>query len=117
MICNCHPDTCVSLKATKAAAKIDKNLSMSAESGYSVTHDAALCTCCGTCEAICHFGAVQFEGGTRSYDRFKCLGCSLCAEQCPEGALSLYSDPAKSLPLDLEMLMCNRDVDIAYCFV
>jgi len=104
VICNCHPETCVSLKATKAASRIDKNLSMSAESGYSVSHNPALCTHCGTCEAVCHFGAVQFVNGSRVYDRSKCLGCDLCVGRCPEGALSLYSDPDKSLPMDLDML-------------
>jgi len=103
VICNCHPDTCVSLKATEAASRIAKNLSMSAESGYSVSHDPSLCSRCGNCEAVCHFGAVQFANNTRSYDRSKCLGCDLCVEQCPEGALSLYPDPDKSLPLDLEI--------------
>ncbi len=104
VICNCHPDTCVSLKATEFASRIDKNLSMSAESGYSVSCDQEKCAQCGTCEIVCHFGATKFVEGIRSYDREKCLGCELCVEQCPERALSLYVDPDKSAPLDLDRL-------------
>jgi ferredoxin len=32
------------------------------------------------------------------------MGCGLCAEHCPNGALSLFIDPEKPLPLDLDLL-------------
>ncbi len=104
IICNCHPDTCVSLQATRALSRIDPSLSMSAESGYSVRCDEKRCTGCGICKESCHFSAIAFEQGRWSYDRRSCLGCGLCVENCPEGALSLYVDSEKSLPLDLDRI-------------
>jgi ferredoxin len=32
------------------------------------------------------------------------MGCGLCVENCPENAISLYIDPAKPLPLDLDQI-------------
>jgi ferredoxin len=102
VICNCHPDTCVSLQATMYTKKIDKSLSMNAESGYSVKHDPQKCKNCGTCEAVCNFSAIDSVGGNRRYNTSECLGCELCVENCPEAALSLFIDPGKPLPLDLD---------------
>lgn len=104
VICNCHPDTCVSLIATRVARKIDPTLTMNAESGYSVQRDAELCTSCGTCAATCHFDAISVAGDDWSYVPTECMGCELCVERCPARALSLYLDPAKSLPLDLDLV-------------
>jgi Fe-S-cluster-containing hydrogenase component 2 len=104
VICNCHPDTCVSLQATRLAGGIDKSLSMTAESGYSVCHNAEQCTHCRQCEMICRFGAIAFRDDQRVYDAGQCLGCELCVQHCPSGALSLYVDPEKPLPLNLDMI-------------
>ena len=109
VICNCHPDTCMALKATALTSKIDKNLSMCAESGYSVSHNEKKCTQCGKCETMCHFGAIQLVADGWSYDRNKCLGCELCVENCPEGALALYVDPEKSVPLDVEAILASAE--------
>jgi ferredoxin len=107
IICNCHPETCVSLKATQALSKIDNRLSMSAESGYSVRCDEKKCNACGGCEKVCHFGAISFIEGRWSYHRRACVGCGLCVESCPEEALSLYVDSEKSLPLDLDRIKAD----------
>ncbi len=104
VICNCHPDTCVSLQATRLSGGIDKSLSMTVESGYSVRHDGGSCSRCRKCAEICGFGAIVFEDDRRVYNSGQCLGCELCAQFCPAGALSLYIDPGKSLPLDLDMI-------------
>ncbi len=104
VICNCHPDTCVSLRATRFAKRVDPGLTMSADSGYSVRHDDAGCRHCGTCARICPFGAVRVAGETWTYGRATCLGCGLCTEHCPEQALTLYRDAAKTVPLDLDDL-------------
>ncbi len=32
------------------------------------------------------------------------MGCELCVENCPEKALTLYIDPDKPLPLDLDQI-------------
>jgi ferredoxin len=104
VICNCHIDNCVSLQATRFAKKFDASWSMAAESGYSVHHDDAKCKKHGTCERICQFGAVTVNDGTRTYDKNACMGCELCVEHCPEQALSLFQDPDKSVPLDMDLV-------------
>jgi ferredoxin len=77
---------------------------MSANSGYSVLHDEAKCKKCGICSSICQFGAVILNDGTWSYDKNKCMGCELCVEHCPEKVLSLFQDPNKSVPLDIDLV-------------
>jgi Fe-S-cluster-containing hydrogenase component 2 len=104
VICNCRPDTCVSLQATRMVRGLDPGLSMTAASGYSVRHDPDKCVLCRRCEKICGFGAIAFVNGQRVYESETCLGCELCAEQCIHNALSLFVDPDKPLPLDLDAL-------------
>jgi ferredoxin len=104
VICNCHPDSCVSLKASSITRKIDKNTTMNAKSGYSVRHDSAKCKKCGACVSICHFNAIEMKADGRVYNRNECMGCDLCVESCPNGALSLYVDPEKPMPLDMDLV-------------
>jgi ferredoxin len=104
VICNCHPDTCVSLQATNLAGKISNQLSMTAKSGYSVAVDEDKCIACGNCADMCGFEAMTFIDGQRMYKKELCMGCELCVENCPENALSLYIDSAKPLPLDLDQI-------------
>jgi len=51
------------------------------------------CVLCGNCACICSFGAVEVKEGRRFWDEPACMGCGLCVEHCPKGALSLiYND-------------------------
>ncbi|MBW1813482.1 MAG: 4Fe-4S binding protein [Deltaproteobacteria bacterium] len=83
---------------------------MNAASGYSVLHDKEKCRECAQCETVCNFGSIQFLkdtdslNGKRVYNKNTCMGCELCVEECPEGALSIYTDFGKPLPLDLDMV-------------
>ncbi len=104
VICNCHPESCVSLYATMVTRKLNGYLSQSVESGYSVRHGSERCERCGKCAEICHFGAIEIKDGAWTYDKNACMGCELCVENCPNGALSLYQDPDKSLPLDIDLV-------------
>jgi ferredoxin len=105
VICNCHPDTCVSLQATKFAKKFDKNFTQNAYAGYSIRQDETKCKKCGTCASVCHFEAVTVvPEKSWSYNNENCTGCELCVEHCPDGALSLYQDPLKPLPLDIDLV-------------
>jgi NAD-dependent dihydropyrimidine dehydrogenase PreA subunit len=108
VICNCHPDTCVSLQATKLAGGLDKSLTMTAKSGYSISYDPQKCVQCGHCEEKCGFGAVKFSNGKKEYKKDSCLGCGLCVDECVGGALSFYVDPDKPLPLDLGTIMQEK---------
>ncbi|HDP79524.1 MAG TPA: hypothetical protein ENN21_01635 [Spirochaetes bacterium] len=104
VICNCLPDTCVSLMATRYCRELDGKLSMNAPAGYSVRRDEGRCRLCVACAGACHFGGITVKDGVWSCDAGRCMGCELCVEACPEGALSLYRDPEKILPLDIESI-------------
>jgi NAD-dependent dihydropyrimidine dehydrogenase PreA subunit len=105
VICNCHPDTCVSLQGSVLARKFEYRLSQSAEAGYSVTYDETRCTKCGVCENVCPFHAIRFNAkGIRIYHQEDCMGCELCVEKCPEKVLTLFIDPNKASPLDLDRI-------------
>ncbi len=104
VICNCCPDCCVSLQATRYTRRIDNRLTMNASAGYSIRCDADKCVQCGTCRDVCHFEAIRLADNIRSYDKVECMGCELCVEHCPQKALELYVDPQKPLPLDLDKI-------------
>ena len=104
VVCNCHPDTCVSLQATKFSKKFSNKLTMTAEAGYAVTHDEKKCEKCGTCAEICPFDAIEVSDITWTYDKDQCYGCELCVEKCEKKALTLYNDDEKCDPLDLDLV-------------
>jgi Fe-S-cluster-containing dehydrogenase component len=104
-ICNCCKVCCASWIGTKAAKKVDRKLSQTAPSGYSVYHDSSKCSLCGTCVEICSFNANRITEGILDYDREECVGCELCVEHCPNGARKLYLDKDRDiLPLDIDLI-------------
>lgn len=54
----------------------------------SVVIDTARCVGCGLCAADCPAGVLQIENGTAQVTR-ACLGCGHCAAICPQNAVSL----------------------------
>lgn len=104
VICSCCPDCCAALRTNIYLRQLDKDMSMSAQSGYAVIRDNDKCTYCGTCAEACHFGAIQLTNNDWWYAKESCMGCELCVEHCPEGVLELYVDPDKPLPLDLDQI-------------
>ncbi|PKL37234.1 MAG: hypothetical protein CVV44_16505 [Spirochaetae bacterium HGW-Spirochaetae-1] len=102
VICTCHPDYCVSLRASKLTRKIHPDTTMTMKSGYSVKWDEKKCKKCGTCIKTCNFGNIKLDKNGRIYDQKECMGCELCVEHCPNGALTLFIDKAKPLPLDMD---------------
>ncbi len=51
--------------------------------------DAARCTGCGACAAICPMGAIAVDA-VASIETLRCAGCGLCVEECPQGAITLH---------------------------
>jgi Pyruvate/2-oxoacid:ferredoxin oxidoreductase delta subunit len=105
VICNCHPDTCVSLQATKFAKKFDRKFTMNADSGYAVRRDEKKCKLCATCAEVCPVDCIEaVKDKSWSYDSNSCLGCELCVEHCPEKALLMYRDSTKNVPLYIDIV-------------
>lgn len=102
VICNCHPDSCVSFIATRAARKLASELTMNAASGYSVQELSDNCRHDGKCMEICPVQAIRVTSNDWTYNRHRCLGCGLCVEHCQENRLSLVIDAEKPLPLDMD---------------
>ncbi len=62
------------------------------EIGWFPTIDKSRCTQCGACADFCHQGVFAFDedtGEMRVVRPYSCIvGCTGCAGQCPEGAIS-----------------------------
>lgn len=58
-----------------------------------VAYDAAGCTMCGLCAAVCPTEAIRFDQGaiaaSLDIDRSACVGCGHCETICPEGVLTV----------------------------
>jgi NAD-dependent dihydropyrimidine dehydrogenase PreA subunit len=80
VICNCHPDTCASLTASKLTDKIFQGLKQSAVSGYSIVRDE------------------------EKYNSDKCYGCGLCVDNCSSKAIAQIHNSNLPEPLDIEKL-------------
>jgi ferredoxin len=104
-ICNCCKVCCISLMGTIAAKKADRKLSQTAASGYSVKLDQSKCNLCGICVDICSFNANVIKEDKLVHNREECVGCELCVDHCPTGALTLYFDEDSAiLPLDIDLI-------------
>ena len=63
-------------------------LCRAAEEGVMVSDNCKIgCVGCGKCEAACKFDAIKLVNHLPVIDREKCVGCMMCAETCPNGAL------------------------------
>ncbi|MFZ5819224.1 MAG: FAD-dependent oxidoreductase [Chloroflexota bacterium] len=66
------------------------------------TFDYDLCVSCGNC-ARCPYLAIQLdEKGLPHTDPAKCIGCSICAQKCYTGAITMRTRTAEELALLVE---------------
>ncbi len=94
-ICNCCACDCYPFRAAQELG----SKGVWPKSHYIAAHDLDLCNMCGSCVKRCHFEAFYHDGSTMEldgkekkrvlYDLEKCWGCGLCANTCPEGAISM----------------------------
>ncbi|TFG67360.1 MAG: 4Fe-4S dicluster domain-containing protein, partial [Methanomassiliicoccus sp.] len=79
--------------ASRAAIPMAKGY-VQAEALTSVV-DETKCTGCGTCIAVCPYGALRKnEKGLVEAIAAACKGCGACGATCPEGAITMtnYTD-------------------------
>ncbi len=57
-------------------------------SGNEAIIDETVCTSCGQCLEVCHFGAVKETESGIKIDNTKCEGCKSCVVLCPAQAIA-----------------------------
>jgi heterodisulfide reductase subunit A-like polyferredoxin len=62
------------------------------------------CALTPTCSNLCPTDAIRREDGDLEFNHERCVNCGLCAEGCPESAITMQAG------LDLSLLPENRDV-------
>ncbi len=98
-ICNCCSCCCGAFQAQNSGTP------MLLASGYTAEVNQELCEGCGTCQEHCQFSAIEMIDGKSFIHRDECYGCGVCVDQCDQGAIVLELDPAKGVPLEIEVLM------------
>jgi Pyruvate/2-oxoacid:ferredoxin oxidoreductase delta subunit len=87
-VCNCCPCCCMALEPVIRGFKHG-----AAKSNFDPVIDHDLCVLCDTCVNICPVGIIEHvddSGGEKiTFNLDECLGCGLCASNCPEEAFSL----------------------------
>jgi len=53
--------------------------------------NVALCVGCGICVNVCPVGAVALNGRTAQVNETVCNGCGACVESCPTSAMQLVT--------------------------
>jgi ferredoxin len=69
--------------------------------------DENACLGCTICADFCQFGALTIEGEKAVVAYEKCMGCGVCVNHCPEEGIHLQNAPEKGIPLIISELMAS----------
>lgn len=91
-ICNCDGTCCYPLQMARTVG----SQGFYPKSRYLIDWHEDECISCGKCAAICNFSAFQ-KGADKKvrYHRELCWGCTICAPNCPKGAIHLIPKAEK----------------------
>lgn len=104
-ICNCCKCCCAGIEFMN-----QNNISIMCSSGYIPEIDVKKCNACFKCVKSCSFNALKKDEQNKAVvlDWDKCMGCSVCADVCPKGAIKLVRDEKKGDPLDVRVLAAKK---------
>jgi Pyruvate/2-oxoacid:ferredoxin oxidoreductase delta subunit len=106
-MCNCCKCCCGGLNANnKLIPMVHYPKQMILSSGYIAVTDTNKCKGCLTCVKFCPFEARKIDSASLKSETIyeRCYGCGVCVDKCPNGAISLVLDPAKGIPLNVDVL-------------
>ena len=69
--------------------------------------DAAKCSRCGTCAALCPAGAIPQDDPLLT-DASLCIACGRCLVVCPKGARGYYNNMYKAAAAKFEQMFSAR---------
>ena len=98
-ICNCCECCCGAMHAHRTGTP------MLASSGFVAQVDDLLCNGCSNCNTYCQFNALEVVDGVNHVIYENCMGCGVCISKCDNEAISLVTDKAKGMPLEICSLM------------
>jgi len=65
---------------------------------YLATVEEIVCNNCGKCVRVCNTHAHSLSEKQHFFDQSKCIGCGVCEDICPQGAIRLVENPAYRPP-------------------
>jgi len=110
-ICNCDRDCCIMLRGIRQFDDPD----MVATSNFLPEYDKENCIFCLKCTEICPMQVIELvdedtEDQRISINTDRCIGCGVCAFNCPEEALSMVKKFDK-VPVENMMLAMTKTIE------
>lgn len=85
-LCGCDGEDCCPIRMAREMEDWESG----SGARYDIDWHPEKCINCGKCTQTCAFGAFRKDkDGLVMYDRELCWGCTLCAPNCPRGAIHL----------------------------